>query len=221
MDNKLESWVARKTPEDREILGKFCVLLKANKDRDYSRLQSAILNTKAQDWTYLMSCKPTDSLEFDKWFNSKVQSTSNCVFYSITNQKQDEILGIASFMRIDSANGVCEIGNIHFFDKIKNSRVGTEAIYLMLSYLFDTLKYRRCEWKCDSKNSKSISAAMRLGFSLDGIFKKSIVYKNRNRDTAWFSILDSEWPHLKSKFEKWLDDDNFNGEEQKFKLNEM
>jgi RimJ/RimL family protein N-acetyltransferase len=112
-------------------------------------------------------------------------------------------------MRIDPANGVVEVGHVMFSPLLKRTPISTEAQFLMMQHAFDTLGYRRYEWKCDALNAPSIQAATRLGFTAEGIFRQALVYKGRNRDTAWFSILDSEWPALRSAFQRWLAPDNF------------
>jgi len=118
-------------------------------------------------------------------------------------------VGVGSFMRIDPNFGVIEIGNINFSPRLQRTRAATEAMFLMMRRAFDELGYRRYEWKCDSLNAPSRAAAARYGFTFEGVFRQAVVYKNRSRDTAWFSIIDSEWPKVKSAFEHWLDPENF------------
>jgi RimJ/RimL family protein N-acetyltransferase len=115
-------------------------------------------------------------------------------------------------MRIDPANGVIEIGHIVYSPRLKRTRSGTEAMYLFMSRVFDELGYRRYEWKCDSLNEPSRRAAERYGFRYEGIFRQAVVYKGRNRDTAWFSITNGEWPALRAAFEAWLGPGNFNAD---------
>jgi RimJ/RimL family protein N-acetyltransferase len=120
--------------------------------------------------------------------------------------------GYASFMRIEPAHGVIEVGNILLSPSLQRTTAATEALYLMASHVFDHLGYRRYEWKCNALNQPSRRAALRLGFTFEGIFRQHMVIKNRNRDTAWFSILDSEWPARKEAFEAWLDPANFDAD---------
>jgi len=120
-----------------------------------------------------------------------------------------EAVGYASFMRIDPANGVVEVGNILLAPCLQRTTAATEAMYLMASHIFDRLGYRRYEWKCNAENLPSRRAAERLGFTFEGIFRQHMVVKGRNRDTAWFSMLDHEWPARKRAFEAWLDPANF------------
>jgi RimJ/RimL family protein N-acetyltransferase len=116
---------------------------------------------------------------------------------------------LAALQRIDPANGDVEVGNIHFAPSLRHGVAATEAMYLMMRYVFDDLGYRRYEWKCDSLNEKSRAAAERLGFRFEGVFRQAVVYKGRSRDTAWHAILDGEWPALKARFERWLAPGNF------------
>jgi RimJ/RimL family protein N-acetyltransferase len=117
--------------------------------------------------------------------------------------------GYASYMRIEPAHGVIEVGNILFSPGLQRTRAATEAMYLMARHVFDDLGYRRYEWKCNAQNEPSRRAALRLGFSFEGVFRQHMVIKDRNRDTAWFAMLDHEWPARKQAFERWLDRANF------------
>jgi RimJ/RimL family protein N-acetyltransferase len=111
--------------------------------------------------------------------------------------------------RADAANGVIEVGNVRFAPSLSRSIAATEAMYLLMRHVFGDLGYRRCEWKCDSLNARSRVAAERLGFRFEGIFRQAIVYKGRSRDTAWYSVVDGEWPALMARFERWLSPANF------------
>jgi RimJ/RimL family protein N-acetyltransferase len=117
-------------------------------------------------------------------------------------------LGVASYLRLDRVNGSAEVGGIAYAAELQRTTAATEAMYLMARHVFDDLGYRRYEWKCDSLNEPSRRAAARLGFSYEGTFRNALVYKGRNRDTAWFSITDAEWPAIRSAFEEWLDPAN-------------
>ena len=125
-------------------------------------------------------------------------------------------------MRIDPANGVIEVGHITYSPLLQRHPGATEVMYLMMRRVFDELGYRRYEWKCDSFNAPSRAAAERLGFRFEGIFRQAVVYKGRNRDTCWFSIIDGEWPVLKRGFERWLDPANFDAAgQQRRRLQEL
>lgn len=129
--------------------------------------------------------------------------------HAIIDLASGQAVGVASYMRIDPAHGAIEVGNINFSPRLQRTRVATEAMFLMMQRVFDELGYRRYEWKCDSLNAPSRAAALRYGFQFEGIFRRAIVYKKRSRDTAWFSIIDTDWPALKLAFQAWLDPANF------------
>jgi RimJ/RimL family protein N-acetyltransferase len=118
-------------------------------------------------------------------------------------------VGIATFLRIDHANGTAEVGYISYSSALQRTTAATEAMFLMAAHVFDVVGVRRYEWKCDSLNAASRRAATRLGFTYEGIFRKAMVIKGRNRDTAWFAITDDKWPRLREAFETWLDPANF------------
>jgi len=137
------------------------------------------------------------------------QSARDAVFLALVPADKGEAAGYASLMRIDSMNGVVEVGNILLSPSLQHTTAATEAMYLMARHVFEDLGYRRYEWKCNALNLPSRRAAERLGFSFEGIFRQHMVIKGQNRDTAWFSMLDSEWPARKHAFEAWLDQGNF------------
>ncbi len=171
-------------------------------------------------WTYL-PYGPFDSLcTYQKWLEESCQS-ADPMFFAIVDLRTGKPCGVASYLRILPESGSIEVGHVHFSPLLQRSRVATEAMYLMMKHAFN-LGYRRYEWKCDSLNEPSRSAATRLGFSFEGIFRQATVYRNRNRDTAWFSIIDSEWPHLNEAFKKWLSTANFdNNGSQKVSLRKL
>lgn len=130
------------------------------------------------------------------------------LFYAIVDNT-GKATGVAAYMRIDPSNGVIEVGHLNFSPALQRTAAATEAMYLMMRRAFDELGYRRYEWKCDSLNAPSRRAAERLGFGFEGEFRQAIVYKERNRDTTWYSIVDAEWPARKKAFEGWLASGNF------------
>ena len=130
-------------------------------------------------------------------------------YFAVINQATGKAEGIASFLRIQPAHGVIEIGGITFAPRLQRTRVATEAIYLMMRRALGELGYRRLEWKCDALNAPSRAAAERFGFSFDGVFEQALVYKGRNRDTAWYSLLDRDWPAVERGFKAWLAPGNF------------
>ena len=137
------------------------------------------------------------------------QAASGAVFLAIVPESIGEAAGYASYMRIDQANGVVEVGNILMAPALQRTTAATEAMALMAGHIFEDLGYRRYEWKCNAGNGPSRRAALRYGFSFEGIFRQHMVVKDLSRDTAWFAMLDSEWPERKAAFEAWLDPANF------------
>lgn len=143
----------------------------------------------------------------DSW-----RTSANALLFALVPAGSGAAAGWASFMRIKPAHGVIEVGNVLFSPALQRTRAATEAMYLMAAHVFDTLGYRRYEWKCDALNAPSRRAALRLGFTFEGIFRQHVVVKGRNRDTAWFAMLDHEWPARRRAFEAWLDPANFDAE---------
>jgi RimJ/RimL family protein N-acetyltransferase len=139
-------------------------------------------------------------------------SSRDPLFYAVVDRETGSARGMASLMRIDPENGVIETGHIWFAPVLQRTRQATEAIFLLARYSFDDLGYRRFEWKCDSLNQRSRRAAERFGFVFEGVFRQHMVIKGRNRDTAWFSMLDGEWPPVRAGFKAWLAAGNFDGE---------
>jgi RimJ/RimL family protein N-acetyltransferase len=161
-----------------------------------------------RDWTYLFQERPPSERAFREYLDRLIESRDP-LHFTILDGGTGKPVGTAALMRIDPAHGVIEVGSIAFSPRMKKTRVGSESMYLLMRRVFDELGYRRYEWKCDSRNAPSRAAAERYGFTFEGIFRRAIVYKNRSRDTAWYSIIAEEWPRMRSAFETWLDADNF------------
>ncbi|WP_436937420.1 GNAT family N-acetyltransferase [Staphylococcus xylosus] len=160
------------------------------------------------NWTYLPDEQPQDLEAFQVYLNKKVE-TKDPYFFAIIDKQTEQAVGIIALLRIDQSNGSIEVGHIHYANILKRTRIATEVQFLLARYVFETLGYRRYEWKCDALNKPSIKAAKRLGFKYEGVFRNHKVYKARNRDTCWLSIIDREWPIYKQQYEKWLDEKNF------------
>ncbi len=159
-------------------------------------------------WTY-MPTGPFDTVaDYSAWVDTACTS-KDPLFFAVIDKATGKAAGVASYLRIQPQSGVVEVGFITFSPTLQRTPIATEAMYLMMKRTFDELGYRRYEWKCDALNAPSMRAAARLGFSYDGLFKQALVYKGRNRDTAWFSILDTDWPRIKAGFEAWLAPENF------------
>ena len=151
------------------------------------------------------------SLAFTEWLTERARS-DDPLFYAVVDHASGQARGMASFMRMAPEHGVIEIGHIWFAPILQRTRQATEAIYLLSRHAFDDLAYRRLEWKCDSLNEPSRRAAERFGFVYEGVFRKHMVVKDRNRDTAWYAMTDSEWPLRRAAFEAWLAPENFDAE---------
>ncbi|HWE48552.1 MAG TPA: GNAT family protein [Bryobacteraceae bacterium] len=159
-------------------------------------------------WRYM----PYGPFEIREAFDThlrKCEASPDPLFHAIVDRLSGRAVGISTLMRIDPANRVIEVGGIVFTPALQKTRGATEAMYLLARYVFDELGYRRYEWKCHALNAASRRAALRFGFSFEGIFRQHMIVKGENRDTVWFSMLDSEWPARKAAFERWLDPLNF------------
>lgn len=164
----------------------------------------------AQDarWQYLFEAPFADETAFHAHLVRKAAS-EDPLFFAIVDRTSGEALGYETLMRIDPANRSIEVGSIIYGSKLQRHAGGTEAQYLLMKYAFDDLGYRRYEWKCNSLNAPSRSAAVRLGFTFEGVFRQHMIIRGRSRDTAWFSIIDSDWPIIKEAFVRWLAPGNF------------
>ena len=173
---------------------------------------------KGHVWTYL-GYGPWQSLEqFEAWLKER-EASRDPWFYAFINRASGKAVGMGSFMRCDAANGVIEIGHIWMSPGLQQTREATEAIYLMIRHCFDDLGVRRLEWKCDALNAPSRKAALRFGFTYEGTFRQHLIVKGRNRDTAWYAMLDRDWPQVRKAFEAWLKPENFDDRgRQKAKL---
>jgi RimJ/RimL family protein N-acetyltransferase len=169
-----------------------------------------VLKGSANDglWTYLFDGPYRNAASFEHALARK-SATADPLFFAIVDRASDRAVGYASLMRIEPVHRVIEVGSILFSPLLQRTAGATEAMYVMARYVFEVLSYRRYEWKCDSQNEPSRRAALRLGFKYEGTFRKHMIVKGKNRDTAWYSILDSEWPERKAAFERWLDPANF------------
>jgi RimJ/RimL family protein N-acetyltransferase len=159
-------------------------------------------------WRYLFTGPYPDEASFRAYLDQRAES-SDPLFLTILLEATGEPAGYASLMRIEQVHRVIEVGNILYLPGLQRTAGATEAMYLLARYVFEEMGYRRYEWKCDALNEPSRRAALRLGFSFEGIFRQHMMVKGKNRDTAWYSMLDCEWPARKEAFERWLDPANF------------
>ncbi|MGA8923594.1 MAG: GNAT family protein [Candidatus Dormiibacterota bacterium] len=204
------NWQGARPPERTPLDGELVRLEPVDPARQARDLFEA--SRRADDiWTYL-AYGPFDSLaSFTSWLEARAAS-SDPLFFAVVDRAEPAARGMASYLRIEPAHGVIEIGHIWFAPSLQRTRQATEAIFLLAHHAFDDLGYRRLEWKCDSLNAPSRRAAERFGFTYEGTFRQHMVIKDRNRDTAWFSIIDVEWPSRRAAFEQWLAPSNFDSE---------
>ncbi|WP_233271892.1 GNAT family N-acetyltransferase [Paraburkholderia acidiphila] len=202
-------WQPRERPARVTIEGQFCRIEPIDLDRHATDLFEAYgAAADGRDWTYLFAEPFTDFAAFREYL-AKAAASSDPFHYAVIDRASGKAVGTFALMRIEPVHGVIEVGSVTFSPRLKQTPVSTEAQYLLMRYAFDDLGYRRYEWKCDSLNAPSRKTALRLGFQFEGIFRQAIVYKGRNRDTAWFAIIDQDWPLVKAAFEKWLSKENF------------
>ncbi len=203
MSNSFPSqWPA---PQPVVHTGKFVVLTPTDLDGDMEEL-FAVGHATEKDralWEYLPTGPFADVKEMRAFF-AKWQALADVVAFTVSCAESGRKIGMISFLRVNPAHGVAELGMIWYAPSAQRTKANTEAVYLLLSHLFDELHYRRAEWKCDNANERSRAAALRLGFQYEGLFRQHMVRKGRNRDTAWFAMLDGEWPLKKANLERWL-----------------
>lgn len=204
----LPDWRPPPRPQQQALVGRFCSvepLAVARHARDLYEANSR--DPEQRMWTYLFSGPFATFAEYESWLAERAPSTDP-LFQAFVSTTTGTAVGVGAFMRIDPAAGSIEVGHIAMSPLLQRSPAATEAMYLMMRHAFE-LGYRRYEWKCDSLNENSRRAAERLGFTFEGLFRQAIVYKGRSRDTAWYSIIDTEWPLVQQAFERWLDPGNF------------
>jgi RimJ/RimL family protein N-acetyltransferase len=190
------------------MAGRFCRLERLDPRLHAAALHRAnLLDIEGRMWTYL-PYGPFETLEnYSDWVE-KMSGDNDPLFYAIIDRVTETAIGVASYLRIDPVNGSIEVGHVGYSPRLQRTPAATEAMFLMMKQIF-TLGYRRYEWKCNALNAASRAAAQRLGFSFEGTFRQAAIVKGRNRDTAWFSIIDSEWPAIECRLDRWLDPTNF------------
>ena len=197
-------------PEKRPLEGAQVLLEPLDPDRHAELLHAASHETgeARRVWTYLPDGPFQDLASFTQWVR-RMALEPDRLFFAFRDKRTGRLGGMATYLDIRPAMGSIEIGYIWFAPFLQRTRQATEALFLMLRYAFDDLGYRRVQWRCNALNEKSRAAALRLGFRFEGIFYQHMVVKGHNRDTAWYSILDHEWPRIRSNFELWLVPSNF------------
>lgn len=213
----------RPRPERRTFEGRTVVVEPLDADRHAAELYPLLHGDSVREavWDYLPYGPFPSLADYTEWV-AGVAAKDDPLFYAIRVKSRNRVEGVASLMEIKPANGSIEIGHINISPALQNSVEATEGLFLLMRYAMDDLGNRRFEWKCNALNAGSRSAAGRLGFSYEGTFYRHIVVKGHNRDTAWFSILDTDWPAIKRNFETWLAPENFDaGGRQRASLGEM
>lgn len=213
MGAEVPNWVSPAFPPLTPLNGQYCALEPLTPDRHGVALFEANrLDSEGRNWTYL-SYGPFDAVEgYLDWVRSVTgPDHQDPQFWAIIDKSSGKPAGVASYLRIDPRNGSIEVGHLNFSPLIQRSRAATDAMYLMMRRAFE-LGYRRYEWKCHALNDASRAAARRLGFSFEGVFRQATISKGRNRDTAWYSVIDCEWPALDRAFRRWLDPANFDAD---------
>ncbi|NTJ61600.1 GNAT family N-acetyltransferase [Agrobacterium rhizogenes] len=205
----LTNWKGVSRPERITLEGRYTKIEPLDVARHGRDLLASAQAPGADDrFRYLFEDAPADQAAFSLWLE-KAASSADPLFFATIDKRTGRAEGRQALMRIDNTHGVIEIGSILWGPAIARSRVTTETLYLFASYVFDTLGYRRFEWKCNNLNEPSKRAAERFGFVFEGIFRQHMVAKGENRDTAWFAMIDADWPRLKAGYERWLAPENF------------
>ncbi len=176
---------------------------------------------RAARFRYMSQPPPDSPEEFDSWLAGAAAS-ADPLFFAVIDRSTNRVEGRQSLMRINPVHQSIEIGHIYWGPRIAGTRVATEAMYLFAVYAFETLGYRRFEWKCDGLNERSRRAAVRFGFTYEGLFRRAAIIRNRSRDTAWFAMIAEEWPPLKAAYEQWLAPGNFDDQgQQRTRLSDL
>ncbi len=201
-------WQPCPHPPRSVMAGRHCRLEPVDPARHADRLHLAnALDRDGAMWTYLPYGPFESAADYRTWMERACLG-EDPQFFTIIDLATETPTGLAAYLRIDRANGVIEVGHLAYSPLLQRTRAATEAMVLMMARAFE-LGYRRYEWKCHTLNRPSRAAAQRLGFSYEGTFRQAVVTKGRNRDTAWYAIIDSEWPDLRAAFARWLAPDNF------------
>jgi RimJ/RimL family protein N-acetyltransferase len=202
-------WTPRPQPPRTPMIGRYTRIETLDVDLHAADLYSEYSKAPdGRDWTYMFSGPYASIDEYTAWATAAAASVDP-MHHAIIDTATGKAIGTAAYLRIDATHGVIEIGNIAYSPRLQRSPIATEAMFLFMRRVFDELGYRRYEWKCDHLNARSRAAALRYGFAFEGIFRQAVMYKGRSRDTAWFSIIDSEWPALRAAYEQWLEPANF------------
>jgi RimJ/RimL family protein N-acetyltransferase len=211
-----------KRPEPTTLTGQTVTVVPVDADAHSQTLYEQTHGTGCEQlWRYMSEGPFPNANAFHARLAQKRQS-QDPIFFTILENAGSKPVGLAAYLRIEPAHRCIEVGSIVYAPSLQRTVGATEAMYLMARYVFEELAYRRYEWKCNALNEPSRRAALRLGFQFEGVFRQHMIVKGRNRDTAWFSMLDSEWPKRRSSFERWLAPSNFDASgQQKLSLSRL
>jgi RimJ/RimL family protein N-acetyltransferase len=207
----VDGWTPPPRPPLDPMTGRTCRVEPLDVRRHAADLHAAnLLDADGRNWTYL-PYGPFATLDDYRTWVTSIAGKNDPQFHTIVDLSTQQAVGVASYLRIDPAAGSIEVGHINYSPRLQRTVASTEAMYLMMRRAFE-LGYRRYEWKCNALNAPSRAAAERLGFSYEGVFRQATVVKGRNRDTAWYAMIDREWPAIDRAFQRWLDPSNFDAE---------
>lgn len=215
-------WRERPRPPRTAMTGRYCAVEPLQPGGHAADLYQAYMEDKEHRvWTY-MSYGPFHTFEdYRRWLES-YGTGDDPLFHAVIDLKLSRAAGVASYLNLKPDVGVVEVGHISYSPQLQKTPAVTEAMFLMMRRAFDELGYRRYEWKCDALNAASRTSAERLGFVFEGVFRQATIYKGRNRDTAWYSIIDAQWPALKKAIERWLEPGNFDAQgRQRLRLSDV
>lgn len=213
-------WSRRPMPDGAALTGRYCRLERLSPDHAFDLFAADQADIHGESWTYLPYGPFADLGSYRQWIE-QMSSGRDPLFYAVLDTDSDVAAGsptaeavgspagVLSYLRCFPDAGSIEVGHVHFSPALQRRRTATEAQYLMMRHAFEDLGYRRYEWKCDAMNAASRAAAVRLGFRYEGTFRQAVVVKGRNRDTAWYSVVDGEWPGVGAALRAWLDPKNF------------
>lgn len=217
----LRDWQPRPRPSRVALEGRYCRLEPLDPRAHGDALFAASMAPGAEVRFRYLFDSPQDRAGFEGWL-ARTAASEDPLFFAVIDLASGRCEGRQTLMRITPEHGVIEIGNVLWGPAMARTRVATEGLYLHARYVFEALGYRRFEWKCHSENAPSRRAALRFGFTFEGLFRQHMVLRGENRDTAWFSMIDGEWPSIRAGFERWLDPANFDhAGRQKIRLEDL
>jgi RimJ/RimL family protein N-acetyltransferase len=221
MSEDLKNWHQRPRPGRTILDGRYVRLEPLNADHGDGLFEISTVADAAERFAWLPDDPPQSRAAFQGWLD-KAAASDDPLYFTVIDKLSGKVVGRQSLLRIDVGNGVIEIGHVYWGPQMARMRGATEAQFLFARHVFEDLGYRRYEWKCNTRNLPSMRAAERFGFQFEGIFRQHMVVKGENRDSAWYAMIDKDWPTLRKAYEAWLDPANFDGDgQQKQRLEEL